>query len=630
MRTVPRIFKSWRPLAVVAGVLAASAIAAFGGSAAFAGFEDQAQAVLIRAHGVLRWDPDVVLVVLDDKSRPVMGTPTSRKRHAEVIRALLSAKPRVVGIDMAASAPPFDGPEANEAFAAAMRSGPVVLPVECAGVQIEEQPDFTATLGDRALDPGGLPYSECPGSMLPNGVLATAADSAHMEYAPSASGYARSLPLLSGLPGGKAVIALGAQTWITGRGVRAGALVSLADGVHGHDNLFIGAEVDGNRYFNVRGAPNEALIPVSEVIAHIAPDGTLKEPLASKLRGKWILYGNTTRTAADYRAFADGRDRPLLAMHAALLMDLLEGRWLRPLNPAWVLLVDALLAAIAIMLSLTFVPVRATVSLLALDVAYFALAATLLERGTLVPLAAPLFTAAAAFAGVLTVRLIVREQERALLRDAFSSYVDSHVLSRVMEDPDKYLALGGARRNITVLFSDVVGYTQLTNRLGPEASIALLREYLEVVTALVKRQQGRVDKIMGDGVLAVFGDPMPVDDHAVRGVEVALEMQREVARLRQKWPKEAGGSLAIRIGIATGEAFVGNIGAAGSKIEYTVLGATVNLASRLEGKSPPDKVVISAATHDACGERFLYEPLRGLSLKGFEQPYDAWIVSPRG
>ncbi|MFN7134032.1 MAG: adenylate/guanylate cyclase domain-containing protein, partial [Myxococcales bacterium] len=132
---------------------------------------------------------------------------------------------------------------------------------------------------------------------------------------------------------------------------------------------------------------------------------------------------------------------------------------------------------------------------------------------------------------------------------------------------------------------------------------------------------------MGDGILAVFGDPVPTPDHARRAVEVALAMQERVAQLRERWQQRFGVELAIRIGIATGEVFVGNIGSRAAKIEYTAIGPPVNLAARLEGQSPPGGVLVCRQTRTGCGEAFLFEEVPPLTVKGFAEPQQAFLAA---
>jgi class 3 adenylate cyclase len=222
--------------------------------------------------------------------------------------------------------------------------------------------------------------------------------------------------------------------------------------------------------------------------------------------------------------------------------------------------------------------------------------------------------------------LIAQEREQRILKDAFGAYVSGPMLQRILEAPDSHLALGGARKNLTVLFSDIQGYTGLSNQLPPEEVITLLREYLAEMTQLVCDAGGRIDKIMGDGIMAVFGDPVADPDHAGSAVKVALAMQRTMRGLREKWAGSGRAELAIRIGIATGDVFVGNIGSKRAKLEYTALGPTVNLASRLEGKAPPGGVLISKETQAACQAHFELQPVHGLTLKGYDAAYEAFLV----
>ena len=178
---------------------------------------------------------------------------------------------------------------------------------------------------------------------------------------------------------------------------------------------------------------------------------------------------------------------------------------------------------------------------------------------------------------------------------------------------------------LAVLFSDIRGYTRLTKLLAPEKVTGLLDEYLGVMASIVNKHQGRIDKIMGDGLLVLFGLNDP-DTAAERAARAALEMLESVENLRPTWQKEGSNvDLAIRVGVATDEVMVGELSVDGH-IEFTALGDGVNLASRLQAKANPGSALVCDKTYNALREHFKLVSKPGLELKGFSDAYDAWLL----
>jgi class 3 adenylate cyclase len=239
-------------------------------------------------------------------------------------------------------------------------------------------------------------------------------------------------------------------------------------------------------------------------------------------------------------------------------------------------------------------------------------------------LVAPLMAGGFVTLGCMVYNHFVRDVDERLIKKAFERYVAPKMMDRILEKPE-LIDVSGKRKRLTVLFSDVQGYTALTQALTPVQILDVLREYLEVMVRVIFRYDGTVDKIMGDGIMAFFGDPVPQEDHARRAVLAGLLMQQEVVELQRKWIGEGKVGLQIRIGIATGDVYVGNIGSS-QHIEYTVIGKTVNHAARLEPKAPPGGVLISNETYKEIGEKFKCVKMEGLMLKGYRRPVEAYRV----
>ena len=206
------------------------------------------------------------------------------------------------------------------------------------------------------------------------------------------------------------------------------------------------------------------------------------------------------------------------------------------------------------------------------------------------------------------------------LRRAFSSYVSPQLLEIISKNPDS-LNLGGEKRIITVLFSDIRGFTTLSEGLKPEDLVNLLNKFLTPMTQIILKNGGMLDKYIGDAIMAVFNAPVDIDRHADRACRSALEMVKALDGINTTFKDTYGVKLDIGIGINTGEAVVGNMGS-DQRFDYTAIGDTVNLASRLEGlnKLYHTRIIISENTKRDLTEEFLTRTLDVVVVKGKKEP----------
>ena len=182
-----------------------------------------------------------------------------------------------------------------------------------------------------------------------------------------------------------------------------------------------------------------------------------------------------------------------------------------------------------------------------------------------------------------------------------------------------------ATKELTILFADIAGFTKWSSDKSPEMVHGFLSEYLESMAGIIFAHGGTVDKFMGDGILAFFGDPFEQPDHAARCVGAAIAMQRKVRELAEKWRPIVGIELKIRIGINTGKVIVGNLGSK-TRIEYTVIGATVNLAQRMEGGAPVGGIMLAEDAYRDVEGRFEFDDPQAITVKGYERPINAYTV----
>lgn len=218
---------------------------------------------------------------------------------------------------------------------------------------------------------------------------------------------------------------------------------------------------------------------------------------------------------------------------------------------------------------------------------------------------------------------IFESLEKRKLRSAFERSVGPKVMEAILASGKDFLK--GKRSQVTVLFSDMRGFTSVAERMEAESLVALLNEHLETMTAIIVDHEGTLDKFVGDEVMALFGAPLPLEDHALRAVRTALEMQRAHQELMARWKAAGQEAVPIGIGINSGEMIVGQVGS--SKFtDYTVIGDNVNLASRLCGVAKGHQILISEATYQLVRDAVKANKLAPIRVKGKVQPVQTYEV----
>ena len=261
--------------------------------------------------------------------------------------------------------------------------------------------------------------------------------------------------------------------------------------------------------------------------------------------------------------------------------------------------------------------VAATVALLA---ALFGIEVGLLAGGTWLPMAIPGLGAIAAVAAAYLVRFLIEERRRRRVEYAFGHYLAPTVVERLVAN-DAALTLGGAVREITVMFADLSGFTALSGKVGPEKLMELTNRYLQIIAEAVDESGGYVDKFIGDAVMAIWGAPADEPDHAARAADAALAIASRIAAARADDRARGEPGFSIKIGLNAGSATVGNVGSP-NRYNYTAVGETVNVAARLEGV-PGDygcRIVLGPDAAARLGDRFVLNELDLLRVKGKDDP----------
>jgi adenylate cyclase len=247
-----------------------------------------------------------------------------------------------------------------------------------------------------------------------------------------------------------------------------------------------------------------------------------------------------------------------------------------------------------------------------------------LEKGLWLATATPLLGIGIAFVGTGSGAYLVERRRAHDIRSAFSRYVSSDVVAEIVAHPE-LLRLGGRRREITILFCDLAGFTSLSEALTPEQVSHLINVYLNAMTKIIMANSGTIDKYIGDAIMAFWGAPLDDDEHALHAVQSAIKMQETMRDLQPEFQEMGVKSLALRIGINTGPAVIGNMGS-DLRFDYTAIGDSVNLSSRLEGvnKAYGTDIMLSETTAAPLNGRILLRPVDRVRVKGKKVPVDVF------
>jgi adenylate cyclase len=349
----------------------------------------------------------------------------------------------------------------------------------------------------------------------------------------------------------------------------------------------------------------------------------------SWFRGKIVLVGSGFHAEDRFRTpfydQVDARGRIAgwtygVETHANALDNLLSGRHPIPL-PAWL----SFLGVLALCVGVTLTTFRRGIGTGALAAAvlmgavvaagFVAFAKALL----VLPFVFPAVGVLLAYLLSTSYTSLVEGREKRAIRGAFSKYVPAAVVQELVADPTR-LKLGGEKRRITVLFTDLAGFTTLAETADPQELVALLNRYLDAMTEIVLHEGGTLDKYIGDAVMALYGAPTALPGHALHACRSAIRMQRRLTRLNAEL-KRQGPQLRMRIGINTGTPVVGNVGGK-ERFDYTALGDAVNLAARLEPacKTYGVGIMISDETRRDAGEAVVVRELEHLQVYGRAEP----------
>jgi adenylate cyclase len=586
--------------------------------------------LLFKATPLAPASPQVVVVTVDQPDldffqKQGVSWPWPRQLYAPIIDFCQRAGARAVIFDILYTETSVYGPDDDQRLAQAMAAaGDVVLPIFLTREAKDEGPQTDEALAKAALPFQGPPP---PGLTTYRGVtppiaplLKASAGLGNVECAPDPDGIYRRVPLISACEGRIVPI----LTFAAYCRLQAPAPWRFEAGELVQGKFRVPVDQAGRLLLNFRGPSRSfkrfsaANLIQSEVrLQHGKAPFYQPEDFADK----WVLVGLTAPGLLDLKPSPLAAVYPGVELHATLLDNLLTGDFLR-LAPFWLIWLWALVLAGAVTLAVLFsarltVTLAAPILLLGLLVGVSFLA---FRAGWWADPVVPGVALGSAFALAAAYSYATEGRQKQAIRRMFAQYMSEKVITHLLAHPER-LQLGGERRRVTLFFSDLAGFTSLSEGLAPEKVVGLLNDYLSRMTDIILEEEGTVDKFEGDAIMAFWGAPLPQEDQALRACRAALRQQAALAELNRRFAELGLPPLAMRIGLHSGDAVVGNLGSQ-KRFDYTAIGDSVNLASRLEGlnKFYGTGILASEATRQECGDGVLFREIDRVAVKGRETP----------
>jgi adenylate cyclase len=573
--------------------------------------------LLLQARPVQRATATVIVGV-DERSAqrlrarygPVAAWP--RSVYARALDAIRAASPRLIGLAVLFDAPRAGDEELAEAI---RRAGNVITPV--------------VAEGPRGFDPRPGVAQEFERFVRPTRAIRDAGlDEGVVNVTVGRDGVVRGLPLV--LRAGEEQVPSFAVVAVA-RFTRRREVLDAAPGggpLHAAGRSIPVAERD-TMLINFLGPPSDPdgggpfhIISLVDVLEGRFDPGSVRD--------KIVLMGATTPGVDEHPTPTAGAHRMWgVEILGSAIETILHQRFLVPAPRSAVVALILGLGLLGGMLATAGRPLAMGLLVGTVLAVYLVGTSALLQAGVILDLVLPPAALLAAFAMGLLDRVVFEQAEQRRVREAMGRYLSPAVSRWVLADPRR-LRLGGERRDLTVLFSDLRSFTTHAHALAPETLVALLNDHMTEMTAIVFRHDGVLAHYAGDGLEAFWNAPMAQPDHARRACEAALDMVAALDSLRSRFAERGWAPLDMGVGINTGTTIVGNLGSR-DRLAYTAVGDAVNVASRLEGLSKEYgvRIVIGELTRQAAGDAFRYRSLDVVAVKGRAEPVRVYELVAR-
>jgi len=550
---------------------------------------------------------EIVLVLVEDGAELDYRSPIPRRHLAQVIERLSEA--RLIGLDIILDAHSFDREGDKLLRDTLERSGNVVAVSYMAdGVEHGPHPYFREVLSE-------VGYADF-------------ATDAHAEIVRRGT-LARDL-------GNTRALSLTGSLYAEHSGIDVSLLRSKAIG-----ELLHGVDLEESLLINYAGPPNQnsrregSTVPARFIVcpSHLVAAGVYPPAFFTD---KIVFVGTGMSDAPDqFRTpfFASAYDYIRMhgvEVHAHFLQMLISGNLLNSWGMVWTLVFGLILAMFISLTVRTADVIKSAIATLIVIVFVWVTAFVVFSHHNLIiPLIFPTVTAAVTYGLATAYHALIEGRSRRQTRRLFEKYLSPELIEELLEDEANW-ELGGKFMRISVMFADLEGFTPMSEKLEPEELVSLMNFYLSEMSSIIIEGGGTIDKYEGDLIMALFGAPIPTEDHATQACRVALQMQKRMVDLRKGWKEQGFSELKVRIGVHSGIAVVGNMGS-NLRFNYTAMGDTVNVASRLEGtnKEFGTYTIVSDTTKQMArlGE-YHFRDLGGTEVKGRSEPVSIFELVP--
>ncbi len=563
---------------------------------------------------------DILLILIDQKSLDVyaeeqgLSWPWPREMYAYLLEYCSRAGAKAVGFDLIFSETSSWGEADDSVFAESMQKANMAfLPVFFSSQKQTSKFEQVSLLKDIGIDQ--IPYPKekiisMQSVTLPIEMyLHAARGTGNVNFSPDKDGIYRRLPLVikyqdklfPSLP------------W---------AMVSFIR----KDKPLIKIPVDrhGNMILNYHGPTGVySLYSAAAVINSFAQLEAGQKPQVplDEFKNKVVLIGGSAPGLLDLRPTPFSPVAPGVGIQAAAIDNLLNQDFIR-IPPAGILLLFIAFVSLLTGIITSVLPKMIHIILFAVGIFLVPLVAACLAyfMGIWLEFVAPEFAVLTAFTAATLANYNVEGKKKRFIKNVFQFYLSPHVIERIIEDPSK-LRLGGERKEISSFFSDLAGFTSISEGLSPEDLVRLLNAYLSEMTDIILDTGGTLDKYEGDAIIAFWNAPADQPDHALRAARAAVRCQKRLAEIRGPFKEKFGHELYMRIGVNSGQAVVGNMGAE-NRFDYTAMGDTVNLASRLEGacKQYNIPILMGESTYDQIKNAYAAREIDLIRVIGKKRP----------
>ncbi|MBU4343873.1 MAG: adenylate/guanylate cyclase domain-containing protein [Proteobacteria bacterium] len=397
--------------------------------------------------------------------------------------------------------------------------------------------------------------------------------------------------------------------------------ISMNIGEYGVERVQIGklmvpTDELGRILINYRGAGKTfPHIPVTDILSNNIADTVVKD--------KIVIVGATAVGIYDLRVTPFETVFPGVEIHANVIDSILSKDFMY--QPAWAAIFDIMAIVVAGLILGLVLPKAGGISGAAagfsLFIGHIFLCQYLFShKGLILNLVYPLSVIILVYISITAYKYFTESRQKRFIKNAFSTYLAPEVVKQLIESPEK-LVLGGEERIITAFFSDIQGFTSISEGLAPEELVELLNEFLTEMTSIILKYKGTVDKFEGDAIIAFFGAPNELENQEEIACMACIDMQKRLSELREGWKISGKPELYMRIGLCTGQAVVGNMGSK-TRMDYTMMGDTVNVAARLEGVNKIYGIytLISETTYNESGNKIIAREIDSINVVGKKKP----------